>query len=66
MGANSMAAARISRTTDEDGIDELIRRLVRSTVQLGMRARRLQTGLIHRELLLAAGSTVLVVVLLFT
>lgn len=66
VGANSMAAARISRTTDEDGIDELIRRLVRSTAQLGMRARRLQTGLIHRELLLAAGATVLVAVLLFT
>lgn len=65
VGELSLVTARATRVTDENGIDEVIRNLVRLTRQLGDRARQLQTGLIHRELLAAAGVTVAVVVLLF-
>lgn len=36
--------------SDEQGIDRFIFSVVRSTVELGSRARALQSGLIHREL----------------
>lgn len=65
VGALGMATARTTRMIDEAGIDELIRDLVRATRVLGGRARQLQTGLVHRQLLVAAIATVAVVVLLF-
>ena len=66
VGTQSMAIAHASRITDEVGIDGLILQIVRSASRLGGRARRLQSGLIHREMLLAAGATALVIVVLFT
>ena len=53
VGRLGLALARASRVTDDRGIDELIAALVRNTRQLGTRARTLQTGLVHRELLIA-------------
>lgn len=53
VGRAGLALARASRLTDEKGIDGLIFALVRGTRDLGRRARRLQTGLVHKELLLA-------------
>lgn len=67
VGAAGLAVAHASRQTDEAGIDAAIADLVASTRRLGVRARQLQTGLIHRELLVAVGGTamVLLFVLLF-
>ena len=62
VGAAAMSTARASRFSDEGGIDRLIAALVDRTRRLGVRARRLQTGLVHRELLVAAAGTALVLV----
>ncbi len=56
-GKIGLGLAGASRRTDERGIDALIAALVRNIRELGGRARRLQTGLVHRELALAAGGT---------
>ncbi len=53
VGYAGLAVAQVSRLTDDKGIDGLISALVRGTRNLGRRARRLQTGLVHKELLLA-------------
>ncbi len=63
-GRMSLRLAVASRRTDERGIDGLIAALVRYTRELGGRARRLQSGLVHRELALAAGGTGLLLALL--
>jgi NADH-quinone oxidoreductase subunit L len=54
VGRASLAVADATRVADERGIDGLIRMLVRGTRALGGRARTLQSGLVHKELLLAA------------
>ena len=54
VGRAGLALADASRAADERGIDGLIRALVRGTRDLGGRARTLQSGLVHKELLLAA------------
>ncbi len=64
VGRASLAVARTSRLTDERGIDGLIAVLVRDARALGGRARRLQTGLVHRELLLAVACGALILVFL--
>ncbi|MGF1472686.1 MAG: NADH-quinone oxidoreductase subunit L, partial [Rubrobacteraceae bacterium] len=53
VGRAGLALAEASRLVDEQGIDRFIFALVRGTRDLGRRARRLQTGLVHKELLLA-------------
>jgi NADH-quinone oxidoreductase subunit L len=60
VGRAGLTVAQASRFTDERGIDGLIFALVRGTRDLGRRARRLQTGLIHKELLLAVTGGVLI------
>lgn len=65
VGRLGLGLASVSRTTDERAIDGLIAALVRGTRQLGARARTLQTGLVHRELLLAAVGGALVFALIF-
>lgn len=64
VGRLGLALAQASRLTDDRGIDGLIAALVRGTRKLGARARTLQTGLIHRELLIAVigGALILVYV----
>ncbi len=64
VGHAGLAVARASRITDEKGIDGLIFALVRGTRNLGRRARRLQTGLVHKELLLAVTGGVLILTFL--
>ena len=64
VGSAALAVANASRVTDEKGIDRLIVGLVRGTRELGGRARELQTGLVHKELLLATVGVALVFALL--
>jgi len=54
----------LSRRTDEGGIDRGIADLVRGTRDLGAQARRLQSGFVSRELVIAVGGGLLLVVLL--
>ena len=64
VGRLGISVARASRITDEKGIDGLIFALVRGTQDLGRRARRLHTGLVHKELLLAVTGGVLILAFL--
>ncbi len=64
VGSAALAVANASRATDEKGLDGLIVALVRGARRLGNRARMLQTGLVHKELLLAAVGGALVFALL--
>ncbi|MGI9048392.1 MAG: NADH-quinone oxidoreductase subunit 5 family protein [Rubrobacteraceae bacterium] len=64
VGRLGIAVAQASRITDEKGIDGFIFALVRGTRNLGRRARRLQTGLVHKELLLAVTGGALILALL--
>jgi NADH-quinone oxidoreductase subunit L len=64
VGRGGVAVAGVTRFADERGIDGLIRALVRGTRRLGSRARELQSGLVHRELLVAVVGGALVFVLL--
>ena len=64
VGSAALAVASASRATDDEGIDRLIAALVRGTRELGSRARKLQTGLVHKELLLATVGVALVFALL--
>lgn len=63
VGAAALAVARVARLSDEAAIEVLIADLVAGTRRLGARARRLQTGLVHRELLVAASAAALVLIL---
>lgn len=64
VGRDSLAVARASRLVDERGIDGIIGAIVDGTRDLGERVRRLQSGLVHQELLLSAGGIVLLLVIL--
>lgn len=64
VGRASLTVAEATRVADERGIDGLIRALVRGTRTLGGLARTLQSGLVHKELLLAAVGGALVLAFL--
>ena len=64
VGRAGLSVARATRLTDERGIDGLIAALVKGTRALGGRARELQSGLVHKELLLAVAGVALIFVLL--
>ncbi len=64
VGRAAVATAVAARITDERGIDGLIDRLVNGTRRLGSDARQLQTGLVHRELLLAVSGAAVITILL--
>ena len=64
VGQASLAVAGASHTIDESGIDRAIAALVSGARDLGGRARRLQSGLIHRELALATLGGALILVAL--
>lgn len=66
VGWANLVLGRISRIVDEQGIDAWISALVRETRAAGVRARQLQTGFVHQEMLAAAVATILIVVALFT
>lgn len=60
LGAAGMAIARRVRITDDRGIDRLITGVAHGSQAFGARLRALQSGLVHRELLLAVvGSALL-------
>ena len=66
VGTAALGMAWATRQLDERGIDALISELVTSVRALGERARRLQSGLVFRELALAgagiaAAATVLLI-----
>ena len=63
-GRGAMDVARAASGLDVSGIDGAIRELVARTVALGRGARRLQSGLVHRELLLTAGGTAAILILI--
>jgi NADH-quinone oxidoreductase subunit L len=63
-GRGGLAVAGWTKLADERGIDGIIAALVRGTRRLGGKARELQSGLVHRELLLAVAGGALVFVLL--
>ncbi len=64
VGHAALAVAGAARISDDRGINGLIFALARSMRELGGRARTLQTGLVHRELLLAVVGGALIFVLL--
>jgi len=65
VGRLGLGIGRAVRHGDDRGIDGLIFSLVRGTVDLGARARALQSGLIHRELAITIVGTALIFAALF-
>jgi NADH-quinone oxidoreductase subunit L len=65
VGRGAMRIGRITRISDEAGIDGAIFGLARATTDTGQRARRLQSGLIHRELALTIVGTGIIAAALF-
>ena len=65
IGRGAIGIGRGSRATDEDAIDRGIFALVRATIASGRQARRLQSGLIHRELALTIVATGILAAALF-
>lgn len=64
VGSGGLIAAGASRAIDERGIDGVVRGIAAGTRDLGVRARRLQTGLVHQELLISAAAIVLLLAIL--
>ena len=64
VGRAGLYVAQASRLADEKWIDGLIDALVRGTRALGGRARELQSGLVHKELLIAVTGVALIFALL--
>ena len=60
VGRLNLSLGQISLRTDRDTIDRAIFGLVDRTIALGTRARRLQSGLIHREMALTVAGIALV------
>jgi len=65
VGRLGLYVGRGARLGDERGIDGLIFSLVRGTVNLGNRARTLQSGLIHREMAISVVGAALILIILF-
>ena len=60
VGQLGLVLGRVVRRSDDKGIDGLILLLVRGTIELGNRARTLQSGLIHREIAITVVGTALI------
>jgi len=60
IGQLGLIIGRVVRRSDDKGIDGLIFSLVRGTIELGGRARTLQSGLIHREMAITVVGTALI------
>ena len=65
LGRASLSLGQSARHTDRDAIDAAIFGLVDRTVMLGARARRLQSGFIHRELAITTIGIAVIIVALF-
>tara|TARA_R110002051_G_scaffold7035_3_gene33036 strand:+ start:10783 stop:12675 length:1893 start_codon:yes stop_codon:yes gene_type:complete len=66
IGRQTLHLGQAAKFTDTNGIDAAIFDLVRRTIAAGARARRLQSGFIHRELALTAIGIALIVGTLLT
>lgn len=64
LGQAGLTVGRLTRFSDERGIDGVIFALVAGVRAWGARARTLQSGLIHRELAISAAGTAVVLVVL--
>ncbi len=64
VGAAALSIASLSRFADERGIDGFIAFLVHGARKLGGRARTLQTGLVHKELLIAVAGVAVILIIL--
>lgn len=64
IGRFNLTIGQATRRTDRDRIDGTIFGLVARTIALGARARRLQSGFIHREMAMTFAGIALVVVVL--
>ena len=60
MGRLGCSIGRGVRKSDERGIDGLIFALVRASLALGAQVRTLQSGLIHRELVMSIAGAALI------
>jgi NADH-quinone oxidoreductase subunit L len=65
IGRANLSLGQSARRTDRDGIDAAIFGLVRRTIETGARARRLQSGFIHRELAITTVGIAIIIVALF-
>ena len=65
LGHAALRLGRASRTSDEAGIDRAIFSFARRTVASGERARKLQSGLIHRQLAITMIATGILAAALF-
>lgn len=63
IGWLSLRVARASQSLDRNRIGGLIAGIVSQTWRLGLLARQLQTGLVHRELLIAVGGAAAVLII---
>lgn len=63
-GRTALMVAAATRVSDDRGIDSIIRELVSGAKGMGSRARAAQSGLVHRELVLAGVGTLLLIVLI--
>ncbi len=64
VGRFGLDIGRAVRFSDDRGIDGLIFSLAQGTVELGSRARSLQSGLIHREMAITVVATALILAIL--
>ncbi len=62
IGGLGLSFAHAVRRNDEQGIDALIFSFVRGTVNLGSKARTLQSGLIHKELAISVVASAIILV----
>jgi len=60
IGRLGLVIGRATRRNDEQGIDEIIFSFVRGTINLGAKARTLQSGLIHKELAISAVTSLMI------
>ncbi len=65
IGHAGLSLGHAARRADRDGIDAAIFGLVDRTIALGARARRLQSGFIHRELAITAIGVAIIIAALF-
>ncbi len=65
IGRVNLSLGQSAQRMDRDGIDAAIFGLVRRTIETGARARRLQSGFIHRELAITTVGIAIIIVALF-
>jgi len=65
IGSLGLAIAKVLRRNDEQGIDGFIFSFVQATVDLGSKARTLQSGLIHKELAISTIASAVIFVFMF-